>query len=423
MSTEQNEPLALGTDFSIDLRALSNNRSRYTVDQLITALEATTTLTDLRVAFDISFNPTAENNRRIFTPLCRSIANLRRRNEHHPLKRLELGHAWSCKNSDQNGMYLDVFEQFLVAAKRFGISHLTLRAVEIPIPFLFLLEFCRDNSRLRVLEIEVVKVSDSTGAVSWWSNDRLQGSFHIVHLDKLILNCVQFLNTAAAASFGNFLSHLSVPVMELGYLSGARDNIDCKKIVSEFMIPSVRELTLGSFVVLYHVKAALNAATATATNLTVGTFCPYDEDIPSRNKVLENLTSLIRGTAKLQSLTVKERSFKQLILPSWMIEAIEGCATITQLSLLHKYVPHLDEPLNPGIRRTLARNKKLALFVASPSTYPIHSLPSLIVQFDHCPSGRYMLARRLPEVLSFEDLVIMSKDSLKQPTQKKQKRE
>ena len=99
-----------------------------------------------------------------------------------------------------------------------------------------------------------------------------------------------------------------------------------------------------------------------------------------------------------------------------MIKAIEGCATITQFSLIHEGRYYVDRPLNSKIRRALARNNELARFVASPSTYPTHSLPSLMVQFDQCPSGRYMLARRLPEMLSFDDLVIKSKDSLADPT-------
>jgi hypothetical protein len=106
-----------------------------------------------------------------------------------------------------------------------------------------------------------------------------------------------------------------------------------------------------------------------------------------------------------------------------MIKAIEGCATITQFSLIHVIRPEFDRSPNPEIHRALARNNDLARFVSCPSTYPTHNLPSLIVQFDQCPSGRFMLARRLPEMLSFEDLVITSKDSLTAPTHKKIKTE
>ena len=205
MSEYRKEALALGTDFRINLAALSKKEAPYTVDQFITALEATTTLTELRVdlGFGSPFEPTAEHNRLIFAPLCRSIADLHHRNEHHPLKTLELGHAWRAKNSSANGIFLDVFEQFLVAAKRFGIRNLTLYDLSSPMPIQFLLKFSRENSRLRVLEIKSVNVSDSTDVVSCWPpHIRPQESFVSLHLDKLSLDGVYFRSSTAAASFG-----------------------------------------------------------------------------------------------------------------------------------------------------------------------------------------------------------------------------
>jgi hypothetical protein len=418
---QQHEPLALTrTYFKLQLSALSKNESGYTVEQLITALEATTTLTTLNVIFGCSFEPTAENSRRIVAPLCRCIANLRLYNKQHPLKKLELGYASHCNNSNQNGMYLDMFEQFLVAAKRFGISHLAICAVFNPIPTQFLLEFCRENRHLRVLEIDNVSFTESRDAVAWPPNNRSQGASHNLHLDELNMESVRFFNEASAASFGIFLAHLSVSVMKFGALTAYGDN-ECDKIVSEFIVPSVEQLTLAACISFDHVKAALNAATATATNLTVGTCCDNNSNTSSRDKVLETLTSLICGAAKLQSLTVKEIFEVPIILPSRMIEAMEGCATITQVSLFHEDYNGdlcLDDPQNPEIRRILARNNELARFVASPSTYPTHRLPFLIVQFDQCPSGRYMLARRLPEMLSFQHLGSTNSDSLTESTQK-----
>jgi hypothetical protein len=175
MSEYGTEALALGIVFRVDLAALlSSNKSPYTVEQLITALEATTTLQELAVDFGCSFNPTAENNRRIVAPLYRCIANLRHQNKQHPLKKLEL--CWRQQNDGENRMRADVLEQFLVAAKRFGISHMTL-LVYIPIPIQFLLDFCRENSHLRVLEMAIVHFLDSTATVALPPNDRLQGAF------------------------------------------------------------------------------------------------------------------------------------------------------------------------------------------------------------------------------------------------------
>ena len=266
MSEDENEPLALGTEFWINLDALSKNESGYTVDQFMTALDATTTLTDLRVEFGCSFEPTADNNRRIVAPLCCCIANLRLQNEQHPLKKLDFGYAWCCKNSNQQGMYLDMFEQFLIATKRFGIRHLTLHTVYNSIPTQFLLEFCRENSNLRALEIDNVEFSDSTATFAWPPNDRSQDSSHNFHLDKLMLESVRFLNTSSAASFGNFFAHVSVSNMVLGNLTADdHEDIACRKIVSEFKTPSVEKLTLA----IYSdpiLKAALKAARATVTD-------------------------------------------------------------------------------------------------------------------------------------------------------------
>ena len=239
---------------------------------------------------------------------------------------------------------------------------------------------------------------------SWPPNDQPQGSSVNLLLDKLTLDDVSVTSSTAAASFGNFLAHLSVPFMELGNLmADDYKDSECGKIVSEFKIPSVEKLTLAVCSGLDHPKAALKAARATITDLTVLTYCGDEKDIPSRRQLLKYLTRLIRKAAKLKSLTVREHCHVRLRLSSRMIEAIEGCATITQFRLIHE--TRSDERQDPDIRRALARNNELARFVASPSTYPTQSLPSLILQFDNCPSGRFMLARCLPEVLSFEHLV------------------
>ena len=421
MSADNNEEtLVLGTEFRINLEKLSRNETSYTVDQLITSLEGTSTLTDLTVEFGGgSFEARGKNSRRIVAPLCRCISNLRLDNAHYPLQKLKLCRSWLYTDSDRNEVTLDVIEQFLVAAKRFGIRHLKLHdLLNIPFPIQFILEFCRDNSRLRVLEMKSVRVSDSTAVVSWFPSDRPQGSSAIVHLDKLMMKRVHFTSATAASSFGNFLDHLSVAVMVLGSLEADDfEDVECRKIVSEFKIPSVEQLTLTSC--CSHTKTALKAARATVTDLTVVTCCDNDCEIPGRYEELQSLARTIRRAAKLKSLLIEEHYHYRLRLPSRMIKAIDGCATITQFAAIHDIRPDLDRPLPLQLQRTLARNNELARFVASPSTYPTHSLPNLILQFDQCPSGRYMLVRRLPEVLSFEHLAIKNNDSLTTSRQQK----
>ena len=54
------------------------------------------------------------------------------------------------------------------------------------------------------------------------------------------------------------------------------------------------------------------------------------------------------------------------------------------------------------LRRITARNRTLERFVASPTTYPTNRLLDLMRRFDYSPTGRYLLARRLPELFSFQ---------------------
>ena len=74
--------------------------------------------------------------------------------------------------------------------------------------------------------------------------------------------------------------------------------------------------------------------------------------------------------------------------------------------------------------RIATRNRTLARFVANPSTFPSSdAMRSLMNQFannNNCPSGRFMLARGLPEAIAFDK--IQSKDSfVTEPKRKKQK--
>ena len=77
------------TKFTINLHTMSHNEEWFTVEQAITALEATTTLTDLNIDF-LHHKPTDQTYREIVEPLCHCISNLRLRNEHCPLRRLKL---------------------------------------------------------------------------------------------------------------------------------------------------------------------------------------------------------------------------------------------------------------------------------------------------------------------------------------------
>ena len=106
------------TKLTIDIGVLSRDVSEFTVDQFIAALEATTTLTHLVVEFDYDY----PDDPRIVAQLARCISNLKRRNENHPLRTIELTYT------DE----VELFEELLMAAKQFGIRHLKIDSM----PFL-----------------------------------------------------------------------------------------------------------------------------------------------------------------------------------------------------------------------------------------------------------------------------------------------
>ena len=165
----ENEALDLGTHFWLHFDALADNQESYTVAQLVTALETTTTLRTLAVSSYSSVTVNV-NSPRIVEPLCRCLADLRLQNEHHPLKAIHFHYLDS-----------DIVRQFFVALKQFGIPRVLLRSRTFPIRFL--IDFCRDNSNLKVLNLKNITFADEDAA------DRIGYSAAItLNLDKLILN-------------------------------------------------------------------------------------------------------------------------------------------------------------------------------------------------------------------------------------------
>jgi hypothetical protein len=85
---------------------------------------------------------------------------------------------------------------------------------------------------------------------------------------------------------------------------------------------------------------------------------------------------------------------------------LEACATVTEIHVNDNDgdgIPYaLPVPEVQPLRRITARNRVLGEFVANPSTLPNDKLLTLMRQFNNCPTGLYMLARRLPEVYSFQ---------------------
>ena len=392
-----------GTHFWLKLTTLASNHADFKVRQLVTALNATTTLTELTIIggrYEI-YEPPPSHRHRVVEPLCRCLANLRLQNEHHPLQTVKLRY-----------MYSDIVRPFLVALKQFGIRQVTFQSAE-PFPVHFLVDFCRDNSNLKVLELNSITFNDEVVA------DPIGDSAATtLNLDKLILDHVTFTTSIAATNFAHLLAHLSVSALELGKLlpqvvevdenvefnEHSVDDYDCafnKHILSGNKMPSVDQLTLLIGCESKDFRAVLNAGMATVIQLTVQFMVRVDEnDMTER---LESLTRMIRGAVKLNSIIFKTYGFYHPSLPRQLLQALEACASVTEIYVnndgeRHDFTEHEEQQL----RQITARNCELGEFVANPSTFPIVQLVTLMSQFNNCPTGLYMLTRRLPEVFSFQ---------------------
>ena len=395
----ENAALDLGTEFEFDLLTLSNNFDTFTVQQLITALEATTTLTKLTVYNDRDVYQPHFPRLRVVEAICRCLANLRLQNEHHPLQTVEF--------EDVDAIAV---RQFLVALKQFGIRRFVFWSDE-PFPIHYLMDFCRDNSNLKVLELQEMQF---TGEVA---TDPIGGSATNLNLDKLILENITFKTSFAATNFAHLLSHMSVSALELRALSPRVDiatggNVEydedsvTKRIVSGFKMPSVEQLTLNFKCKVKHFQAALDAGMTTVKRLTVE-FVQRNKPSATTERLeaerLEALTRMIRGAVKLNSLTIKTYGSYHPRLPRQLVQALEACASVTEIHVNNDgerqdFTEHEEQQL----RQVTARNSELGQFVSNPSTFPIAKLLNLMRQFDKCPTGLYVLTRRLPEMFSFE---------------------
>ena len=385
---------------TIDFGDLSSGESEFTFDQYIAALEAATTPTHLVVYFN---NENDIDDPPIEDQLVQCISNLKRRNMNHPLVSIEL-------HFTEHEYFYD---ELLMAAKRFGIRHLVLQTVSA-LPIHMLVDFCRDNSNLKVLEIRDTTFHDDYVHPNDGTRDAV-----IVALDKLVLIDIDFIGSTAASNFANFVARISASELELATLlldydddgDDDYDDDDMRKrsIVYKMQLPAVEKLTLRSKCRLEHFKAALKTGTSLVVELDVA--IDLDEAKASKKKNL--LARFIRGAVKLRSLTIHFHSvIRHRRPPVLFFQAVEACATVTTIQTPfnaweNSYCPY-QVRFSPReqhlLQRIATRNVELGRFVASPSTYPTDKLLTLMGQFNNCPSGLYMLTRRLPGVFSFDKL-------------------
>ena len=313
------------------------------------------------------------------------IANLRLQNESHPLNAAKL------RDIDSN---IHVGRQFLMAMKAFGISEVDIQNVQ-PFPIHFLMDFCRDNSNLKVLELHSIKFTGEGAPVSFPPNDP-SGDSATLNLDKLILEQIKFETPLAATKFAHLLAHVRVSALEIGALQDEENN--------EFKMPSVEQLTLRPTCKIKHFRAALDAGMSTITRLTVDfDFEPCDVDVATEK--VESLTHMIQGAVKLNSLTIQTYGcdLRSLSLRP-LFQAVEACASVTEIRVNEDDGdPHdfTDSEVRQ-LHRIATRNRELEQFVANPSTFPNAKLLTLMRQFNNCPTGLYLLTRRLPAIFSFE---------------------
>lgn len=417
----------LGTQFEVYL-CWGLNLGEFTIEQFIASLESTTTLIDLTIRFDY-YN--AAQNHPVLDPLCRCLANLRHHNQHHPLRRLTFAQAeW-----DSNGLLRNACEQCIGAAKRGGIFTFIFCGVfNIPVQFLLNLGYDRE---VKGLELAHVCIGDGGAEVPFPPmNDPgivpHSSSTTLVPFN-LTLYHIWFENSMAATNFSRFLANTNVTALRLAKIAAhcndfyddedseensyhSEDTDRTKVIVSELKLPSVMFLDLDVNCQIDHFRAALEVEVASVIELD---FC-IDFRMDETTAKVECLTKFIRDAVKLLSLIIRFVGNAPSRNPiDLLLQAMEACATV----LVVKFHDDEDETnFSPAdeqkLERVMIRNEELDNYVENPSTYPDAKLLWLMLQFDNCPTGRYLLARHLPEVLSFETKIEES-----QSKQKKRKRE
>ena len=96
---------------------------------------------------------------------------------------------------------------------------------------------------------------------------------------------------------------------------------------------------------------------------------------------------------------------------------------VTQIQVIHDKDDLEPPSFRPEqvqqLQLIASRNRELARWVAMPNTHSAFELMSLILQLENCPTGRYMLARCLLGMVSFENMA--RNDVTTKPKQKKRR--
>ena len=132
--------------------------------------------------------------------------------------------------------------------KTIKIYHLAIIGTHLQIQSL--VEFCRDNTHLKVLAICHTIFSDDECPIPVPSQEEAPYSSAVLVLDRLTVEEVEFKNSTRATEFSNFIAHVTYSTLDLGgiIVGGDEEDEDKKsarmRILSELMNKSsVQQIT------------------------------------------------------------------------------------------------------------------------------------------------------------------------------------
>jgi len=377
--------LAIGESFGFEIGELIRGELSFSVQDCIRAMQATTTLTDLRIEFSNYAPRPGEQPHDVQGFLQFLLQYIRNRNH---LRKLFLRHA--CRGGLQNL----VGQCVTAAAASETIHDLCLFNVK-GLSFQCFVKFCRANRNGKVIELYHVQFNGfhDPGALDLKQIDALEDAFPV--LEKLILGRVDLLNREASLAFTNLLSRLEISdLLVLGELQGDED-VETRVISSLLMNSPVKRLELLSSCKLISCRTALALGKDTLEGFSIHLGLSRH-----RGEKIDLLESSILNMPKLKSLIVRFGAQASLgpDVKKRIFSAVDACATLTEIQVEdfgnNFFTPHELQVLQGG---RIERNRCLQQFMANPGNSPVRDFLKLMPQFHNCPTGSFLLVRNLPK--------------------------
>jgi len=380
--------VTVGTSFLVDVFLLLSGILHYSAQDLRQAMienrTSNTPLTDLTMNFVLCDEPaTARDDFVLFI-----LEYIRSTSQNH-LRKLTLKYAEKTA--------LEPF--FMAAAKSPTIRHLSLSNISCPIQDM--VQFCRENRNIKILEMRDVNVLFEDDPNQAKALEMSTLSSMSTPLDELVLYGVRCMNPTSALIFADLVSLLNVSTISLGSIlcggvfEGNSETTQLatrvvSKIVESSAVKHIKFLKRWSRVSF---SAALSAAKATVEELTV---------LSIGRGQIESLAKSIQEMAKVKVLRLVFQNQRVPLPPeskTQFLRAIDACATLTEIHVTddsddgNNFTQEEMQLLQDG--RT-ERNNALGRLVANPDDVPEKELLKLMLRLEHCPTGRFQLARALP---------------------------